>query len=180
MIREVDLVSYLPEFMQSYKEPVATLKAENPEFTIVWNGTDRTLYNHFISTADEYGICRFEKILGIYPGETDSLEIRRMRVQNRWFTTTPYTLRVLISKISELFDKAYNFSVSLDFKIAYKLALIVFSLDDSQIEELKYLLSEMIPLNITSEIIYESPHQGVVYFGGVMCEADIIEIKQRR
>lgn len=35
MIREVDLVSYLPPFMQTYKEPVAALEAENPEFQIV-------------------------------------------------------------------------------------------------------------------------------------------------
>lgn len=34
MIREVDLVSYLPPFMQSYKEPVAALEAENPEFSL--------------------------------------------------------------------------------------------------------------------------------------------------
>ena len=35
MIREVDLVSYLPEFMQLYKEPIEILKAENPEFQII-------------------------------------------------------------------------------------------------------------------------------------------------
>ena len=150
MIREVDLGSYLPTYMQKYKEILAVLKAVNPEFTIAWGEINQILYNHFISTADEYGICRFEKILGIYPEETDSLEIRRMRVQNRWFTTTPYTVRVLISKIGELIEKEYNFSVSLDFKAAYELTLTVFSLDDSQIEELKYLLSEMVPLNITS------------------------------
>ncbi len=28
MSREINLVSYLPEFMQQYKEPVATLDAE--------------------------------------------------------------------------------------------------------------------------------------------------------
>ena len=56
MIRDVDLVSYLPPFMQTYKEPVAALEAENPEFQIIWKATDRVLYNRFISTADEYGI----------------------------------------------------------------------------------------------------------------------------
>ena len=41
MIREVDLVSYLPEFMQSYTEPVAALEGENPEFDIMWKAVDR-------------------------------------------------------------------------------------------------------------------------------------------
>ena len=71
MIREVDLVSYLPPFMQSYKEPVAALEAENPEFSLMWSATDRCLRNRFISTADEYGISRFEKMLKIYPTAKD-------------------------------------------------------------------------------------------------------------
>lgn len=36
MVREVDLMSYLPLFMQGYREPAATLRAEEPEFDIVW------------------------------------------------------------------------------------------------------------------------------------------------
>ena len=43
MIREVDLVSYLPPFMQNYKEPVAALEAENPEFSLMWSATDKCL-----------------------------------------------------------------------------------------------------------------------------------------
>lgn len=93
MIREVDLASYLPHFMQSYIEPVATLDAENPEFVLVWTGADRVLKNRFISTADEYGISRFEAILGIYPSDEDTLESRRSRVQSRWFQQLPYTMR---------------------------------------------------------------------------------------
>jgi hypothetical protein len=67
MIREVDLVSYLPPFIAEYKETNLTLTAENPEFVLVWKAADRTLKNEFIETADEYGISRFEKILHILP-----------------------------------------------------------------------------------------------------------------
>ncbi len=69
MVREVDLMSYLPLFMQGYREPAATLRAEEPEFDIVWAAADRMLRNRSISTADEYGIGRLERILGIYPQE---------------------------------------------------------------------------------------------------------------
>lgn len=94
MIREVDLVSYLPPFMQSYKEPVAALEAENPEFSLMWSATDRCLRNRFISTADEYGISQFEKMLKIYPTADDTLESRRSRVQSKWFNTIPYTWKL--------------------------------------------------------------------------------------
>ena len=41
MIRNVDLVSYLPPIMAEFQEYRATLEAENPEFVIIWNATDQ-------------------------------------------------------------------------------------------------------------------------------------------
>ena len=78
MIRDVNLVQYLPPYMQEYKEPVETLKAENPEFTLEWKAADKVFRNRFISTADEDGIIHYEKILGIRPDINDSLESRRI------------------------------------------------------------------------------------------------------
>ena len=74
MIREVDLISYLPPFIAEYKQVSRTLEAENPEFRIVWEAANRVLYNEFIATADEYGIGRYEKMLKIYPSKEDTLE----------------------------------------------------------------------------------------------------------
>ena len=54
MIRNVDLVSYLPPIMAEFQEYRATLGAENPEFVLVWNATDQVLQNEFIATAVSY------------------------------------------------------------------------------------------------------------------------------
>lgn len=153
MIREVDLATYLPEFMQAYKEPVAALEAENPEFNIAWNATNRVLYNRFIATADEYGISRFEKIMGLYPESTDTLEMRRTRVMARWFTTTPYTIRMLISRVSTVLNHDQKFFVAL-VKDAYELILTVNSTEDIPVDELKYILSEMVPVNMLYKIVW--------------------------
>lgn len=179
MIRDVDLVSYLPEFMQLYTEPVEGLKAENPEFIMMWKAVDRLLYNRFISTADEYGIGRFEKMLGIYPQITDALEVRRMRVQSRWFNAIPYTIRVLTERIGKLLEEEQFFSIWSDFKEAYALIVILYLLDDNKSAEIQYMLSTMVPENIVTSIVCESIHSGKIYFGAVMQEADIIEMKQR-
>ena len=80
MIREVDLVSYLPPFMAEFKEIVATLEAENPEFALVWEAADRVLQNEFIETSDEYGISRWERILGVFPKTTDTLELSLIHI----------------------------------------------------------------------------------------------------
>lgn len=102
MIREVNLVSCLPPFMADYEEMNRTLKAEDPEFVLVWKAAERVLQNEFIATADEYGISRFEKMLKILPSREDTLESRRARVQSRWFTDLPYTWRMFLQKLKAL------------------------------------------------------------------------------
>lgn len=179
MKKETDLVSYLPFFMQTYKELAAALEAENPEFNLLWEAADRMLRNHFISTADEYGVSRFEKMLNIFSSQEESLDIRRTRVQNRWFNVAPYTLKILTLKLTELLGGEHRFSIRTDFREAYGLLLVVYSTNDSQAEEIKYILSVMVPENMVTDIIYESAHKGCIYYGTVMSEADIIEIKQR-
>lgn len=153
MIRDVDLVAYLPPFIAEYQEINITLAAENPEFGLVWKAADRALGNEFIATADEYGIGRFEKILGIYPSDTDTLEARRMRVQNKWFNAAPYTIRMLAAKMTELLGGARFFSIWTDPQNGYELRLTIYNTEDPRfesyhMEEAKYLLGVMVPLNM--------------------------------
>lgn len=181
MIREVDLVSYLPPFMQEYKEPVEALEAENLEFNLVWDAINRIMYNRFISTADEYGISRFERMLGIYPNKADILETRRMRVQNRWSNSIPYTMKVLAKKMIELLGGEHNFLLSYDFKEKYELVLTVYSIvkNDNISIEINHLFATMIPMNIITDIIYEGSFAGTIYYGAVFQDAEILEMKQR-
>lgn len=146
MIREVDLVSYLPSYLQKYNEPMETLKAENHEFAIAWDGVNRILYNQFIATADEYGISRFEKILGILPFIGDDLEARRLRVQTRWFSVIPYTMKVLISKLINLCGSdGYTLNlISSEYKIIVRVTLTNRHLNDEIIAQ----LNEILPCNM--------------------------------
>ena len=43
MTRDVNLLAYLPPFMQDFTEIAATLNAEDPEFVIMWDSADRVL-----------------------------------------------------------------------------------------------------------------------------------------
>lgn len=178
MIREVDLVSYLPPFMQVYQETVATLQAETPEFLIVWKATDRVLYNHFISTADEYGISRFEKMLGIVATGEDTLEDRRMKVRNHWYNQIPYTMRTLIQKLASILGETYDFSLHIEF---YNIFLTIYAFQARvKHEEIEHTLSFMVPMNMVINIIYENPLVGKNYCGVYRMETDILQLKQRR
>ena len=178
MIREVDFVDYyLPPFMQKYEEPVAALNAEEPEFVIVWKAVDRILYNHFVSTADEYGISRFEKMLGIYPSAEDTLESRRARVHSKWFNSVPYTWRVLLQKLTVLCAET-DFVLSHNFKEGYTLTLVTDLELFGQVEELEHIINTIIPENIVvvSKNNIPCDIKGVVLFGGGICFSNMFTI----
>ena len=150
MIRDVDLVSYLPPFLQEYKETIAALEAENPEFILAWSAQDQILYNCFIETADSYGLSRYEKLLGIYPTADDNLESRRSRVRARWVLLMPYTWNALLEKLNALCGNN-DYIVSGNFSVGYTLTLITYLESYGAIDELHALLQEILPCNIVVE-----------------------------
>ena len=174
MIRQVDLVSYLPPFMKAYKEPVAALDAENPEFYLMWSAVDRVLRNRFIETADEYGLSRYEKMLGIYPSAEDTLESRRSRVRSKWFNKIPYTMKTLLSKLEVLCGDT-DFILTHNFNVGYTLTIQTALEKFGQVEELESILREMLPENIvvesTNNILWDA--EGFLLFGGGVCAVSV-------
>ncbi len=150
MIREIDLVSYLPPFMAQYKEIRAALEAENPEFKILWEAASRTLYNEFIETADESGIARFETILKIFPSKEDTLASRRKKVQTRWISVLPYTERMLLEKLVVLCG-SHNFTLVKKYE-CYRIELGVSLELYGQVEELEHMIGVMLPCNMVAVI----------------------------
>lgn len=177
MTRNVDLVSYIPSFMTEYKEPVLALEAENPEFDLLWVAKDQVLYNRFIETADEYGISRYEAMLGISPTAQDTLESRRSRVRSLWFNTIPYTMKTLIRKLITLCGEG-NFEVRNDFEVGYNLTVITDLELYGQVEQLEHILDVMTPMNLVvdSQNMFNVSASGGSYIGGQIGWADVDNI----
>lgn len=152
--RDVDLVSYLPPFLSEFKENTIALEAENPEFALAWDAQARVLKNEFIETADEYGISRFEKMLGIVPQAEDTLESRRVVVKSRWFNGIPYTMRVLLERLIELCGDG-GFTVEKKFE-QYEIKVHTVLPVGERLNEVKHLLEYMLPANMIRDIIQES------------------------
>ncbi len=181
MNREVDILSHLPNFMEKYQEPAAALKAENPEFTLLWDAADKILSNHYISTADEYGIGRFEKMLEIYPTAEDTLESRRSKVQNRWNSTLPYTIRKLIERLQVICEDT-DFMLQNDFEDGYTLALNTNLEGFGKVNQIEEVIAAMAPCNIRvigkNEIGLTA--EGQSYFTGVVSFSEVITILDER
>lgn len=125
MIREVDLISYLPEYMQTYKEIREALLAQQPEIQKLEDTTENIQNNQFILYANEQGIERFEALLGVKAVDDDSLENRKFRVLSLWNNYIPYTTQVLHGKLETICGKdGYKLKViNEQYKVVVRVAL---------------------------------------------------------
>ncbi len=138
------LINYLPEFVREYEEVKEIMNTDQKEIDLLDIEIEKVFNNQFILFCDEYGISRFENLLGIVSDELDTLESRKSRVLVRWNDSIPYTFRGLKEKLRTMCGDG-NFSVVLD---GYKLFINVVLPLANQIKELEYMLDYMIPCNL--------------------------------
>lgn len=146
VIREVDLLGFLPPYLQEYRELQALTATENPEIQTLEDETEVVKDNQYITTCNEIGIARFETLLSITPGEQDTLELRIFRVLSQWNNCTPYTYRVLIEKLNAMLGEG-TYTLSPEFS-HYVLGLEVHLAERWQIEELLNFLTWFLPANL--------------------------------
>ena len=98
---EVELLSYLPAFLQGTKEFKGISTAASPEFSVLYGAENTLMDNGFIHTADLQGIRRWEQLLGI-SGAMEEMESRRASVLATWNRTVPYTMARLYEYLDAL------------------------------------------------------------------------------
>ena len=147
MAKEVNLLSYWMPILRNLKEFKEISKAEEPELKYLLEAIDRALGNMFIETADEYGISRFEKMLGINPSDEDNLELRRLNVQINWNNKVYYTYKELCNRLSILCGGEDNFSIVKHFE-EYWLEITTNLGVKGSFDVVSEFLAEILPCNL--------------------------------
>jgi hypothetical protein len=103
----VNLLKYLPPYLQQYRELIEIFLAENPEIEYVRSGIDLVLSNQFIASLTEYGCEKWETALNIEPYPEDTLKTRRFRIMSSLLSDIPYTERKLRSFLDKTCGENY-------------------------------------------------------------------------
>lgn len=144
------LLDYLPDFMRQFSEMKEIMETEDTELDDIDISIQKVIDNAFIKDCDEYGIKKYETLLGISPSSQDTLESRRSRVFLRWNDAIPYTYRVLIRKLNALCG-VNNYTITGDesaYYLHFESSLGLFG----QVKELEQLLEKILPVNIYYEL----------------------------
>lgn len=105
MAKDLNLLAYLPAFLQEYREFHEIFSAEEPALNKANVFIDQLLQNQFITSCDEIGIGFFENLAGILPTASDDLHTRIERVLLKWNDYPPYTFFYLVNLLDNLYGE---------------------------------------------------------------------------
>lgn len=148
---ERQLIKYLPYVVRDYPEFQGITGSEQPEFERAWASADDLLNNQFISTAGSMGLSRWEKILGITPKGTDTLEDRRFRIMTRINEDLPYTVPQL-RNILETLCGAGNYSAEV-VEGTYQLIVKIGLAAKNNFSDVEALLDRVVPQNMIVNLL---------------------------
>lgn len=172
MAKVVDLKSYWMPLLRNIREFKEIANTEEPELRYILAAIDRILANFFIDTADEYGISRFESMMGIYPNDEDSLDTRRFRVKSQWNDYVPYTEPELYRRLVAICGSPELFDIEEHYN-DYWLKVITHVGVNGAFDMVSETLEDMLPCNLVLELenILQAYKESTLYIGGVCCTA---------
>ena len=148
------LQDYLPPILLKTYEFPLLCDTEQPEIDRLRDAADAVLDAQFISTAGETAIARYEKIFGITPMDTDTLDERRFKVLAKINAQLPFSVRRLRQQLETLCG-ADGYKLELDgdrYTLTVKVALTA-KRNQQAVEE---LLADIVPANMvcTTSLLY--------------------------
>ena len=91
--REIDLIKYVPDVLADVDEYKAIMTLETERKKKQWEVIEKLFDSQYILEAPELGISLFEKMHGIKPLDTETLQERRNRIYVLYNEVSPFTRR---------------------------------------------------------------------------------------
>ena len=150
--RIVAIENYWAAVVRNSGEFQQIANAENPEFNNLTGCIQRCLQDSFIHEATDYGVSRWENMLGIVPSVDETLEERKIRVLSYLNIRLPYTWRVLKQMISS-FVGENNFTMNYINDIS-ELKIRIKVESEGSYNTVLNLLKNVVPQNVVINLGY--------------------------
>jgi hypothetical protein len=145
-----NLIDYLPQVLKEVRELKLIFQSEQTEIADLWISIDNAFNDQFVVDSTENGVERWEKILGIIPKATESLDTRKFRILTRLNKQLPYTMRTLKQQLETLCG-ANGYSIKLEHN-AYTIEVKVNLIAKSKFDDVDALLQRVIPANMIIDL----------------------------
>lgn len=136
------ILNHYPPVIKQIKEMQQIAKAEDIEFSKLNVSINEVIRNMFVFTADETGVIRFEKLLGIKPKAAQSLDDRKI-----YIISMMNRRKMGLSEIEAMLSD-YCKGIKLVGDICNMEMIVEMGTDASNMGAISDLLEEILPLNI--------------------------------
>jgi hypothetical protein len=147
------LIGYLPNVLKEVREYQALMHGEQAEVLALFAGIQDALDNQFVLSSTEYGVKRWEKILGIVPKASCTLDERKFTILSRLAERLPYTFRML-GRILDGLCGADGYKMNLRNEL-YELEVLVQLTAANNFNDVEKMLKRVIPANLTLKLSVE-------------------------
>jgi Uncharacterized protein conserved in bacteria (DUF2313). len=145
-----DLIKYIPPILKEVQEFKVWTDCENPEIDRINAALAEVKDNQYIQTLTEKGAARWEPPLKIVPKDTDTIELRRLRLFAKMNEKLPFTFKSVKNQI-EILCGADGYTFELlgnEYRLRVRVALIA----KGQLEEVSSTLAKTIPANMVIDL----------------------------
>ena len=144
-----EYIKYLPEFLKDFKEITCIDKVENQVLNDEWQRFHNIEQNQWIKTADDEGLKRYEKMLGL-SGGGNSLDVRRSSVLIKYNNNFIYTYYMFKNYLSNICGEGnYDFEVDYnEYTVYIKLGLNVKFLYNTVESHARFIIPANMVINI--------------------------------
>lgn len=148
------LIQYLPEYMRGIVEFNQLAGTEEEELNQLSDSINDAWNNQYIATATDEGLRRYEKIYGVVPMATATLDERRFKLYALMNQELPYTYRKLEESLAAICgDSGWILELN---PASYEINIKIDVTNINNREAIEGLLLKMLPANIapTISILY--------------------------
>lgn len=136
------ILNHYPPVIKQIKDIQQIAKAEDIEFSKLNVSINEVIRNMFVFTANETGVQRFEKLLGIKPKAAQSLDDRKIYILSM-MNRRKMSLSELMTMLSN-----YSEGITILNDIANMEMIIEINTDAGSLDMLNSIIDEILPLNI--------------------------------
>lgn len=144
------LIDYLPPVLQQTREMQAVMEGEQPAVAGLWDAWKTVLDALFVRYANEQGLARWERMLGIRPRGTDSMEVRRVAVLARLNEQLPFTERTLRLMLDGVCGPG-GYTLEIIYR-EYRVFVRVHLWEKRAVDEAAALLGRVVPANMVIDL----------------------------
>lgn len=151
------MIDYLPPVMNDYEEIEQICNAEQFAKERLWKNLEKAFNECHITTQSKKGAERWEKTLGIVPKDTDSLEVRNLRILAKLHEDLPYTYRTFKKMLSSLTGGEDSYTLVID-NDTYTVSIKVALKSKELMNEIDVLADRVVPAHmiLITQLLYNT------------------------